>query len=416
VFRGGWDLDAAEAVCRPAELGLDLLDGTASLMDKSLVVRAPGEGPRFALLQTIGEFAYERLVARNQAQDAQRRHAVYFRDLAEAVEPTLAGAGAAAGTARLAAEQENLRAALAWAIAVGDAEIGLRLASAIWRYWQQRGQLLEGRVWFDSLLALPRAADLSPVLRAKALTAAGGVAYWRGDGAMQGYYAAALDIYRSLGDERGIADSLQNQGFMQMTARRGEPGAMEEGARLFEESLAMYQKLDDQPNIASVTGALGYSRMMAGHPEEARTAVTEAMTLNIAQGLIARANDNLFALGHISLLTGDLTAAAKQYRKALVDSHEMGDASRVLVRLSPVASILAATGHHEQALRLAGAVGRLRDEQGGIIAILPPGLTDPVVAAQSAGLTETQIEERLAEGRPMDLEGAVEYALEALPL
>jgi hypothetical protein len=94
----------------------------------------------------------------------------------------------------------------------------------------------------------------------------------------------------------------------------------------------------------------------------------------------------------------------------------MGDASRVLVRLSPVASILAATGHHEQALRLAGAVGRLRDEQGGIIAILPPGLTDPVVAAQSAGLTETQIEERLAEGRPMDLEGAVEYALEALPL
>ena len=280
VFRGGWDLDAADAVCRPAELGIDLLDGTSSLLDKSLVVRMHREVPRFTLLQTISEFAYEQLTAQGQADDAGRRHAVYFRDVAESVEPTLTGSAGATAVGRLSEEQENLRAALTWSIEAPDPEIGLRLASAIWRFWQQRGQLPEARTWFERLLALPGAAGVSPALRAKALTAAGGVAYWQGDDAMERYYAKALEVFRSLGDEHGIADLLQNLAFVQMTARREEPGSTDKGARLFEDSLAVYEKLDDQPNIASVRGALGYSRMMSGHPEDARDALSQAMELN----------------------------------------------------------------------------------------------------------------------------------------
>jgi hypothetical protein len=151
--------------------------------------------------------------------------------------------------------------------------------------------------------------------------------------------------------------------------------------------------------------------MMAGHPEEARAALSQALELNTAQGLVARANDNLLALGHVNLLTGDVTAAAEQYRTVLRESHEMGDASRVQLRLSAVASLLTATGHHDEALRIAGAVQRLHDEQGGMVSISHPGITDPVTGARRAGFTEAQIEERLADGRSMDLNAAVDLAL-----
>jgi len=415
VFRGGWDLSAAETVCQPAEIGVDLIDGMGSLLDKSLVVRTQTEAARFTLLQTIGEFAYEQLAAAGQERDAARRHAIYFRDLAETVEPSLVGPDASAATVRLALEEDNIRAALAWAIDAGEAEIGVRLASAVWRFWQQRGQLREARTWLDRLLALQGLAD-AHALRAKALTAAGGVAYWQGDDAMEGYYSDALAIYRALDDEKGVADSLQNLAFVHMTAQRGVPGAADKGTKLFEESLAIYMALDDKRNIASVTGALGYSRMMAGHPEEARAAVTEAMQLNTALGLRARANDNLFALGLVSLLTGDIKSATEQGRQALVDAREIGDASRLLPRLNAVASLLGTTGHHEEALRIAGAVDRMRDEQGGMLALNPPELRDPVTSARSAGVPETRIAELMADGRSMELDAAVEYALEALPM
>ena len=187
-------------------------------------------------------------------------------------------------------------------------------------------------------------------------------------------------------------------------------------AQLFEESLAIYTALDDKRNIASVTGALGYSRMMAGHPEEARAAVTHAMELNTALGLRARANDNLFALGLVSLLTGDIKSATQQGRQALVEARDIGDASRLLPRLNAVASLLGTTGHHEEALRIAGAVDRLRDVQGGMLALNPPELEDPMSSARSSGMSETQIAALMADGRSMELDAAVDYALRVLPM
>jgi predicted ATPase/class 3 adenylate cyclase len=413
VFSGGWDLEAADAVCRPAELGIELLDGMASLLDKSLLVRLDAEAPRFTMLQIIGEYATEQLVARGEQSDAARRHALYFLDLVEALEPSLSGPAAAGGTARLTPEQDNLRAALNWAIDAGEPDIGMRLASALWRFWQRRGQLREGRAWLDRFLALPGASEPT-ALRARGLTAAGGVAYWQGDEAMHGYYSDALAIYRSLDDRQGVADSLQNLAFAVMTSRGGQPGSMEEASRLFEESLTRYRELDDRRNIASVVGALGYSRMLAGRYEEARTAISQALQLNTAQGLLARANDNRLALGHIHRLTGDAAAAGEQYRLALLEVREIADAARTLMQLQPVASLLAATGRPADGLRLAGAAERGREEQGGMISVRAPGLTDPLTEARDAGVAESEIEEWLAEGRSMDLETAVDFALATL--
>ncbi len=410
VFRGGWDLESAAAVCLPEELGIDLLDGLSSLLDKSLIVRMDADEPRFNLLQTIGEYAYERLLAAGGAEAAMRRHALYFRDLAETVEPDLTGPDAAAGTARLALEQDNLRAAMTWAVDAGEAQIGLRLASSIWRFWQRRGQLREGREWLDRLLALAGAASV-PAVHAKALTAAGGVAYWQGDQAMHRYYGDALAIYRSLDDARGIADSLQNLGFATMLSRGSTADGMDEAGRLFEESLVRYRELGDELNIASVIGVIGYSRMMTGRLDEARAAINQALELNTAHGNVGRANDNRLALGHVDRLAGHLREAAGQYRMALAESRELGDASRTLMQLIPAASLLAVTARHEAAMELLGAAARARDEQGGMISFAVPGIGDPLAEVRAAGIPDTQVESWQAAGRSMDLDAAVDYAL-----
>jgi predicted ATPase/class 3 adenylate cyclase len=413
VFRGGWDLESAAAVCLPEELGIDLLDGLASLLNKSLIVRMDADEPRFNLLQTIGEYAYERLIAADGAEDATRRHAHYFCHLAESLEPDLTGPDAAASTARLALEQDNLRAVMAWAVEVDEPEIGLRLASSIWRFWQRRGQLREGREWMDRLLALAGAASV-PAVQAKALTAVGGIAYWQGDQAMHRYYGDALALYRSLDDARGIADSLQNLGFATMLSRGSTPDGMDEASRLFEESLDRYRELDDKANIASVVGALGYSRMMTGRLDEARAAITQALELNTARGNVGRANDNRLALAHIDRLAGNLREAAEQYRMALAESREIGDAARTLMQLIPAASLLAVTAHHEAAMELLGAAARARDEQGGMISFAVPGIGDPLAEVRAGGIADAQVESWQAAGRSMDLDAAVDYALATL--
>jgi len=231
---------------------------------------------------------------------------------------------------------------------------------------------------------------------------------------MMDYYGDALAIYRELGDEKGIADGLQNLAFANMTSSQGAPDGMETSARLFEESLARYQAFDDKRNIASVVGALGYTRMMTGHPAEARAAIEQAIELNQALGFAARENDGRLALGHIARITGEYDEAIRHYRTALLQAVEMADASRKLMHLTPVASLLAATRHYEEAVRLVGAVERGRDEQGGTLSFGPVGITDPLLEVRSGGIAEAQIEAWLAEGRQIDLDSAVEYALAAL--
>jgi predicted ATPase len=165
VFVGGWTLDALDAVAQPSQLGLDALDTMTALADQSLVRReeaAHGE-PRFMLLETIREFALEKLADGAPTGDGvptgldelRRRHALHYLDVAEATEPELTKSPAAGD--RVAIDHDNFRAALTWAIEAGDADVGLRLGFALWRFWQQRGHLREGADWFARLLAIPGA-------------------------------------------------------------------------------------------------------------------------------------------------------------------------------------------------------------------------------------------------------------------
>lgn len=155
--------------------------------------------------------------------------------------------------------------------------------------------------------------------------------------------------------------------------------------------------------------------MMTGHHDEARPAFEEALELNLAQGAIGRANDNRVALGHLDRLAGDLRHAAVSYRTALIEARSIDDATRMLMQLRAIGPLASAAGRHREAVLLAGAIERAREEQGGTLLVPLPGISDVVEEARGAhAMTETQITGALGEGRAMDLQAAVELALSLL--
>lgn len=250
VFVGGWTLDAAETICPHGARW-------TSLADKSLVrVEADGgDEPRLAMLETIREYAWQRLVAHGEAAEAQRRHAAYFLALAEQAEPELRGPHQATWLARLEREHDNLRAALRWARESGETEQGLRLAATLWRFWQGRGHLREAHDWLETFLTRDDDTNRNapPAVRAKALNAAGAAAYRYGDHARAAIrFEESLTLRRIGGDKRGIANALNNLGLVAT-----EQGDHARAHALFMESLALWQALGDARGIAMVSENLG---------------------------------------------------------------------------------------------------------------------------------------------------------------
>jgi predicted ATPase len=182
VFAGGWSLDAAEAVCGFAPLAPeDVLDQLTALVDKSLVVAEPsGTEERYRLLETLRQYAQEKLVAADEEDETRGRHRDWCLALAERAEPELTGPRQGAWLDRLEAEHDNLRAALAWCRAGAPGrDVGLRLASPLMIFWYQRGYAREGQAWLEDALARGGAAP--PTVRAHALNAAGFLAMRQGD-------------------------------------------------------------------------------------------------------------------------------------------------------------------------------------------------------------------------------------------
>ncbi len=198
VFRGGVRLEEAEDVCGPeTELGGQVIDALSSLVDQSLVQAIPGpDGARFRMLETVQMFAARRLDERGEAATIRRRHACAYLALAEEAAPHLPGVEQRRWLERLGAEHDNLRAAIEWAIDVGDVEIAMRLGWALWRFWQLAGFVEEGRRALARILAMPGAEEPT-VIRARALEATGGLQYWSADiAAADAAYRAELALAR----------------------------------------------------------------------------------------------------------------------------------------------------------------------------------------------------------------------------
>jgi predicted ATPase/class 3 adenylate cyclase/Tfp pilus assembly protein PilF len=313
VFMGGWTLAAAEAVCNvDGNLGLDVLDDLATLVDHSLLRKAVGLGnePRFTMLETIREYALERLAASGEAEALRRRHAAYFLQLAEQAERELIGPQQMAWLRRLDQELDNLRTALEWSLE-SNVQMGLQLASALMRYWEAHGPVHEGIGWLARLIRQPQAAART-VARAKTLTALGYLNAWQSEFAQAQLFAEeGLALYRELGDQRGVAFTLFTLG--NTFCLQADYAA---GHALLFESLALYKTLGDKSGMADVLQQLGFFTDSQDY-ERARAYLEESLALCRALSHSTGISSVLGDLGTLALRQGDFAAARHWFEESL---------------------------------------------------------------------------------------------------
>ncbi len=365
VFSGGWTVEAAEqvAILDPGT-DLEIYDGLSALVDQNLV-RPPADGtgePRFDMLQLIREFAAERLAETDEALVVSRRHAEWVLALVEVAGPALEAGGGIEWLDRLAAEHDNVRVALRWSIDNREPEIGLRIAAAMWRFWQQRGHLVEGRTWFDLLIPSPEEADsVDAGVLAAAHTAAGGVVYWQNDQHQtEVHYLAAYELDRAHDRLDRIGDDLYNLAFVAIVR-----SDIQTGRERFEESGKAFAAAGQSDRLADSTAALGALEMRAGNLDKARDLMEEGRRLHAEQGNHARATDNTMVLSNIYLQLGEVETAREYLRKAMATIREMGDVARYPLCLDLGAAQALSDGRPADALRLLAAAVVRRARVGG---------------------------------------------------
>ena len=323
VFVGGCNLESVEAVCdTKGDLDLDLLDGMASMVDKSLVQQVEqGKGEsRFVMLETLREYALEKLEASGEAALTKRAHAAYYLVLAEENATESSEAEGAGWLERLGLEHDNFRAGLEWLTETGNAEWGLRLGTSLFRFWEVREYLAEGRDRLDRLLKLTEAGATTK-LRMRALFAAGVLAGEQGDYAS----AAALinesqDIAQALGDKTGVAVSLNA---LAVFAR--DRGDVEVAHVLFEASLALWRESGDQKAIARALSNLANVAKLQGEYGRARELYVECLSIFRELGDRTGVAWSLNYQGDVARDQGDSAAAQTLYEQGLAMFREVDD-------------------------------------------------------------------------------------------
>lgn len=418
-FRGSWSLDAAESVTGAGELGQSALDLTTSLLDKSLIRRhadARSE-PRYEMLEVIREYAHEQLEAAGEADATHERHVMWFLELAERAAPLLTGVQQGAWLDLLGNELDNLRAAMRWAIDHGRIELAMRLGAALWRYWQIRAHIAEGRQTMAEVLAMD--GEVDPAIRARAMSAAGSLAYWQNDGpACMEQYEASLLLRRALGDQGEIASALYDLGHAISCVATVKDTVR--GRTLLTESLELYRSLGSPIGEAWLVWALGCNRHFAGDNRAAVNEIGEA--LEQFRGL-----DDPFGLawaltmrGAAAQVGGQGELAVEHFREALPIFAEVDDVSGLDSVIEHLARAAAANGDPRRAVRLAAAAARIRGISESAIMLM-------VHASQAGGarplwldreklpLMPEEVERLTQEGESMTTAEAVAYALAVEP-
>jgi len=360
VFAGTFSLEDAETVCGMAPLTeADVLDLLLALVDKSLVL-ADGQSQttRYRMLETLRHYAAGTLTESGEHDQARERLLEWAISLAEVAEPNLEGRDQARWLDLLETEHDNLRAALTWGMGLDDVGGALCLAAALWRFWEVRGYLTEGRRWLEGLLALP--GDVPPHLRAKALNSAGVLAQRQSAyDAAQALYEASLTIRRELHDRRGMAAALHGLG--NLAGLQGDYGRGEE---LFRESLAIGRAVDEPRVVAAALANLGWLAHERGDLSSARQLLQESLDI-FADLRDGHGSANaLHRLGAIAQSEGDWATARSLYEESLRMQRELGERYGVVWSLSSLADVLEAEGDIAAARRLLEDVLTLSQELG----------------------------------------------------
>jgi tetratricopeptide (TPR) repeat protein len=428
---------------------VDTFDGISSLLDKSLLKHEEGPGgePRFVMLETVHEFAREKLGQSEEAEQIKRVHAEYFLTLAEEAYPELRGPDQLEWLESLEAEHDNMRAALSWALERKEAEVALRLGGALWGFWSVRDYQSEGRRWLEAALAMDGRG--SPEVRAMALAGAGALAsdqgdydrakeaceeglqilspeakeaseaklcllIWLGDVAWRGddheratqLYEESLALSRENSDTWWLATSLL--GLALVSHDRGD---YERVTELYEQSMDLFREQGDKLSLAFCLGSLAMVVYSKGDLGRAAQLTEEGVALQRELGDTVGVSMGLCNLGWIALLQDDLGRAAELYRESLSLSWDLGLNPLVQSALEGFACVAGAKGDAERAARLWGAAQALHETKG--IPRDPDFLAeaDARISAVRSGMGEEVWEEAFRKGRAMTLDEAVSYEL-----
>jgi predicted ATPase/class 3 adenylate cyclase len=405
VFAGGWTVEAAEAVCGS---DLDVLDGLETLVDSSLVRRSGDDEPelRFRMLETIREYATERLAGRpdDERRELERRHAAIVRTLAVDAEPHLTKDDQLPWLDRLEREHDNLRALFERAERSAElVPVALDAAASIWRFWQQRGFLAEGRRRLERLLSLPSASPRDTV-RARALGALGSVEYWLSDYAsMAARYDEAAAIADELGDRRLIARALFDQSFVWLVS-----GELDRSVERLEQALSMAAE-DDLVLRAKIVISIAYARLFLGDHVGGLDLIDEAIGMHGAAGERLALAEALIARAGLKSKLGEWDAATEDLEAATTVAAE-APGPMLLAQVVIPHALLAV---HDQRFRRAAVVGgaweSIEVDHGvHFPEVAGSFLGDPVADARAAMDAEA-FEEAYAEGRAMTIDEIVAF-------
>jgi predicted ATPase/DNA-binding CsgD family transcriptional regulator len=446
VFAGGWTLPAAKAVCADDSIPeADIFDLLAGLVDKSmvLVVRKKGREIRYRLLETVRQYAHEKLSESGETGSLRDRHLDYFLELAGRAESELIGAEQRLWFARLQLELDNFRLALAWSLAGGAAgpQAGLRLAVSLWWFLYMRDYRKEAAEWLEKTLAASTNRDPADlVTRANALARLPWLIYFRShpeeealalgrtlglagresvafalwgmgvDAFFRADYSRAqsleeqsLELFRQLGNRWGICETLTYLGRI-----RQAQGDFQRAKVLLEESLGLACQAGDNNEIGFALQSLGQLALVRGDYDLAQTFLEESRAQYSEIDLYGGGWDEL---GDVALQKGDTLQAASLYMKTLTLYWELGDQLYIAFILNDLAHVAAVCRQPARAARLFGAAEALLESSGETLLPLTRLEYDHFLETLRPQLDEAAWHARWAEGRAMPLKDVVAYAL-----
>jgi predicted ATPase/DNA-binding CsgD family transcriptional regulator len=408
VFAGGFSLEAAEEALGEAAV----LDGLASLVDQSLLRQEAGPGGelRFRMLETVREYGLEQLAASGEGNEFRARHAAWFMALAERAAADFLRGEDVDWSARLLAEQDNLRAALHWAVETGEGETAQRLAGALIWFWFNRGQFREGRGWLARARAIG-GTEIPPAVRARTLFADGMLAHYQGDDA---HAVPILEEGLALGRQGGDPTDL-GRALLLLGVIAEDTGGYERAVPLLEEARTLFAANGAQlwhANARVHLGVVAFGRRddeVAYAHGEAALAIYRGVgdRLGVAVGTAAALN----CLGLVATARGDAARAGAHLRAALEQRAALGDRWGVADSLASLAALAAASRQPERAARLFGAAEAMREAIAVPLALPERAVFEAAIARARAGLPEVAFAAAWAAGRALSLEDAVGEAL-----
>jgi predicted ATPase/DNA-binding CsgD family transcriptional regulator len=367
VFVGGWTLEAAEIVCDPGDYSGVVLDGIGSLINKSLLrnVETPDveAEPRYDMLETIREFAAERLEDGGEAEAQRRAHARYFVELAERMEPLLVGATQKECIDRLEREHDNLRAALRWSLYTPDgAEMGMRLVGSLGRFWSSRDYLAEGRRWVESFLTQPQAAGPT-ALRARVLNTGAALADNQNDWAAVRAYAV-----ERIGIKKRLDDMTNVSGNYVLLAKAASAEEDFDAARdLLEAGIEVARAAGDDLGYAHCANGLGELARLLGDYDTAshyyESCLATFRGASYSQGI----GFTLHNLAHVYLHDGDHPRAGALLDEALDLYRVLGNRLGTAMCVAALSGVAIRQGEAQRAARLLGAAQALLESVGALL-------------------------------------------------